>query len=447
MKKIFSILLWAIVIALSTIYTQEQYDAYRWAYKYGITTQPTIEGANLNWNITRQAFTKMVVNYLENALWISRTTSKFCFFPDEGTITSDLKPYARKTCAYDIMGKNWTKFRPSEPLTRAQLWTVLSRMIRWDKYNLEWNWYYMYHVNALKDNGIMNNISNASKIPTKRWDVIIMLKRMYDKFGSNIYLNSWRVDTVDIKSQTGTIEKKDDIKEETSASKEEADNRENSDNEYISNVYSNANVIYTWKDGTKYYYDDKLLSMLKNVAEKEWESDLAGYLEIEAEYFKKGLNQLADLDDEDLLKSMWIDTDTIDPDNMTKKEKQEFIKKFKEAFGKIIDDNKDRNDKLVKDLGKITKNIRNDKFWLEEKYEETKTFIESSNTFLDLYSESIFGLMEIALLKEDEEDSQEWMAQAFWLIWVALAYQWEAEKYQQYVEEWAVNTIKLLGLN
>jgi hypothetical protein len=102
---------------------------------------------------------------------------------------------------------------------------------------------------------------------------------------------------------------------------------------------------------------------------------------------------------------------------------------------------------MVKDLGKITKGIKNDKFWLKEKYEKTKTFIESSNSFLDLYSESILGLIEIALTQEEDEDSDEWMAQAFWMIWVALAYQWVAQEYQTYVEEWGMDTIALLKLN
>jgi hypothetical protein len=47
---------------------------------------------------------------------------------------------------------------------------------------------------------------------------------------------------------------------------------------------------------------------------------------------------------------------------MTKQEKQELVKKFRSGLKKIIDDNKDRNDKMVKDLGKITKGIKNDKF-------------------------------------------------------------------------------------
>ena len=70
--------------------------------------------------------------------------------------------------------------------------------------------------------------------------------------------------------------------------------------------------------------------------------------------------------------------------------------------------------------------------------------MEASNEFLDLYSESILDLIEFALMKEEGDESDEWIAQAFWLIWIALAYQWTAQEYQTYVEEWAVNTIEIL---
>ena len=434
MKKLFSLLCGIVVIALSAVsytsaFTQEQIDAYQWAYKYGLTTQPTIGQARMNSPLTRQAFAKMVVNYLENVVWVKQSVTNSCYFPDENRIIDNLIPYTKKTCAYNIMWSNWKNFNPTQSIDRAQLWTVFSRILWWDRHNSTGKGYYIYHVNALEEAGIMNNIKNVVGVTAKRWDVLIMFKRMYEKFGSNVYLNSWSSDS-SITSSDITIQIPD-----------------NYNNEYISSMYDNSNVIYTSKNGTKYYYDDKFLSMLKDVAENKWESKLTDYLEIEAEYFKDGMNQLADLDDEKLLKSMWIDVDNIDSDNMTKQEKQELIKKFRSAFDKIISDNKDRNNKLVKDLQKVTKNISNDKFWLKEKYSKTKTFIEASNTFLDAYAEGMLNLMEIALMWEDEESSNEWVAQAFWLIWIALAYQWTAQEYQTYVEEWAVGVIELLWMN
>ena len=190
MKKFFSILLGISVLALSIIsctfaYTQEQQEAYQWAYKYGITTQPTIESARINSSLTRQAFAKMVVNYLENVVWVEQPTSISCYFTDENKITDDLKPYAKKACAYQIMWSNGKNFYPNDPIDRAQLWTVFSRILWWDLYNVEWKWYYVHHIKALKDVWIMNNTNNVVNTHAKRWDVFIMFKRMYEKFVSN----------------------------------------------------------------------------------------------------------------------------------------------------------------------------------------------------------------------------------------------------------------------
>lgn len=437
MKKIF-IILWGLsVIALSVIsctfaYTQEQHEAYQWAYQNKITTQSNIQSANLNWKITRQALSKMIVNYLENVAGVKWSQLNFCTFTDEGKITNDLKYYTKKVCAYKIMWTNKSTFKPTQPVSRAQLWTVLSRILWGNEYDSEGKWYYVYHLNALKQKWVMGNIKDPKDYVT-RWDVLIMLKKMSEGFGTKVYLNWNSIPAYDtsLKQQKNVWNK----------------NNNNYENEYISELYSNSNVIYTWKDGTKYYYDYEFLSMLKNVAEKKWESDLVSYLKVESEYFKDGLDQLANLDDEELLKAMWIDIDNIDPDNMTKEQKQELIKKFKTGFSKIIKENKDRNTETLKKLEKVTKNINNDKFWLKEKYEKTKAFMEASNTFLDLYAESMFSLIEIALNDDENANTEEWAAQAFWLIWVALAYQWEAEEYQKYVEERWISTLKLLGLN
>ena len=432
MKKLLNLICGIGIVVLSTIsctfaYTQEQREAYEWAYKYKITTQPTIEAAKLEWNITRQAFAKMIVNYLENVVWINQTSLTSCNFPDENKITNDLKAYTKKTCSYNIMWSNWSKFNPTNSLSRAQLWTVLSRILWWDENNTNGNNYYIYHLNALKQNWVMNKIDNPQK-STKRWDVLIMLKRIYDKFGSNIYMNSWNNSVIYDTAPDNTINLVINP----------------SNNSSTSELLSNSNVIYTWKDWRKYVYDDNFLNILKNTADKKWEKDLYEYLKIEASYYEDWLDQISNLDLDDLTESLGINED-VDPDSLTEKEKQELLKKVKDGIGKIVKENKNRNEEYIEKLEKVTKNISNDKFWLKEKYKKTKWFIDATVSFLNLYSETALNLLKLSLTSENwKVDDWEWMALAFTIIWTALAYQGEAQEYQWYIEEWATNTIKLL---
>lgn len=466
MKKIFS-LLWGILsIALVNIsftfaYTQEQQEAYYWAYQYWITSQPTIEAARMNSPVTRQAFSKMVINYLENVVWVKQTVSYFYFFPDENKITEDLKPYTQKICAYKIMWTGWKAFKPTEPVDRAQLWTVLSRILRWDEYNSTGKGYYIYHLNALNQIWVMNKIDNP-KAYAKRWDVMIILKRIHEKYGSGVYMNGgkisvyWDTDiiknnftwiTVDKTTEDKIIEDKiiDNKVYEESVSNS-WDNNEG--NRYLSVLYENSNVIYTWEDGTKYYYDDNFLNMLRIMAENEWESDLANYLQTEAEYFKKWLDQLESIDLDTLTEILWINEDDVDFKSMTVKEKEEFIKNLKEWVNKLVKDTKDRNNKYVNDLENITKVLNDNKFFLKDKYEETKSFIEKSNNFLDLYSEIIFKLIELTVTSEDGEiDDDKAVEVAFSLMWSVFTYQSVAEKYQSYIERWATYIIKVLDKN
>ena len=267
MKKIFSLLWGLAIIALSTIsytfaYTQEQLEAYRWAYQYGITTQPTIEKANLNGKITKQAFSKMIINYLENVVWIQTDSANLCSFTDEDKITSDLKIYTRKICAYNIMWFNGSDFKPTQPVNRAQLWTVISRILWWNEFDNTWKWYYIYHLNALKHNGIMNNIKNPVESYAKRWEVLIMLKRIYEKFGTNVYMNDWNKapsyktsnyvasGSNSVSSNVGNLTGNYNVNISTGNG-----STNNDETGYNTDTYSNSNIIYTWKDGKTYYYD------------------------------------------------------------------------------------------------------------------------------------------------------------------------------------------------
>ena len=159
-------------------YSQEMMDAYLRAFENWITTQKSIEKANVDWNITRQAMAKMVVNFSKNILKTTqdkKTSSVACKFKDKNSITSDLKTSVEEACKIWLMWQGVEYFDPQKTLSRAQFWTILSRALWWDTY--DWGEpYYEKHLKALQDAWIMNNIDNPN-IKEKRWNVMIMMMR------------------------------------------------------------------------------------------------------------------------------------------------------------------------------------------------------------------------------------------------------------------------------
>ena len=173
-----SILIWVLFTSVVFSYTQETMDAYLWAFKNWITTQKTIEKANINWNLTRQAMAKMIVNFSKNILktaQVKTSNSNACKFTDEKDITEDLRDSVKEACELWLMWQ-WVKiFDPKDTLSRAQFWTILSRALWWDTYDW-WEPYYEKHLIALQEAWIMSNIDNPERKEI-RWNVMIMLMR------------------------------------------------------------------------------------------------------------------------------------------------------------------------------------------------------------------------------------------------------------------------------
>jgi hypothetical protein len=137
--------------------------------------------------ITREEMAKMVSNYATNILWKAPDMTKSCFFIDSN-INPDLVQFVTKSCQLWLMGQWLTSFRPKDFVTRAEFWTILSRVLWWDK-NEWWSIYYEKHLKALKDAWIMNNIS----LPLDkeiRWYVMLMLMRSVNKMN----INNWKSD-------------------------------------------------------------------------------------------------------------------------------------------------------------------------------------------------------------------------------------------------------------
>ena len=165
-------------------YSTELQQAYNWAYENKITTMDSIDKANMKWNITRQELAKMISNYATNILWRTPDTTKPCLFPDSNIIP-DLVPYVTESCQLWLMGQWVSSFKPTDPVTRAEFWTILSRALWWDKYEW-WSTYYENHLKALKSEWIMNRIETPMNKEVRGF-VMLMLMRSYDSDSTQTY--------------------------------------------------------------------------------------------------------------------------------------------------------------------------------------------------------------------------------------------------------------------
>lgn len=184
-KKLFASIA-AVMIVVSTVpvavfgqtsRSTEYQDAYAYAFANGITTMPSINSARLADTTTRAEFAKMASAYAENVLGRTPNTSAPCSFSDLAPVAgTDLADYAVKACQLGLMGIGTNGiFDPMKVLSRAEAFTVISRMFYGDKYN-GGNPYYAAHMNALQKAGLVNDLSNPTR-PIIRGDVMLVLKR------------------------------------------------------------------------------------------------------------------------------------------------------------------------------------------------------------------------------------------------------------------------------
>jgi hypothetical protein len=154
----------------------ELQTAYEFAYKNWITTMDTIEEADMMWNLNRISMAKMLGKYAINVLWKKPANTIVPKFSD---VTEELNAEYDYwvTLAYQL-GIMWInmpngKFRPNDPVTRAEFVTALSRLL----YNTE-DWkilYYSTHMELLNKMWIITVTDPDMK--ELRWYVMLMLMR------------------------------------------------------------------------------------------------------------------------------------------------------------------------------------------------------------------------------------------------------------------------------
>ena len=193
-KKLFSVS--AIVALLGTLvpmyafganYTTELVQAYDYAYGHKITTMDSIDNADMFGNLTRIAMAKMLGNYAIDVLGLEPDTTKDCTFPDvTAALDTQYDNWVTKACQLGLMGVGITNFNPNGLVTRAEFGTAFSRALNAkdaDKL-AEMNKadpYYKDHLNFLKEEGIMNNISDPNMKEVRGY-VMLMMMRSDDSY-------------------------------------------------------------------------------------------------------------------------------------------------------------------------------------------------------------------------------------------------------------------------
>lgn len=163
-------------------YSKELNDAYLYAYEIWITDMPTIQKANMEWNLLREHMAKMMVNYSVKVLKKTINTWLVCNFNDTKNETAEMQMYIKLSCQLWLMwwesdGKTIKKsFNPKDIISRSQFGTVLSRAM-FGTNNDGWNPYYVKHLNALKNLWIIKDIANPQKFKERRWYVMLMMMR------------------------------------------------------------------------------------------------------------------------------------------------------------------------------------------------------------------------------------------------------------------------------
>lgn len=189
-------------------------DELNWAYQYAcsvwITTMEPIQKADIVGPLLRKHLAKMVSEFAVNELWMAPDKEKVCEFDDMAWETKEMKKYAEMACQLWFMGLHSDgvrvkdNFDPNDQVIRAEFGTVLSRLLWWTKYATDdGELFYKYHLEALKENGIMTQIYGDWPYSIElRWYVMLMLMRVAwlkwtETWNDIVQSEIWNVDTWD----------------------------------------------------------------------------------------------------------------------------------------------------------------------------------------------------------------------------------------------------------
>ncbi len=157
--------------------------AHMWAYDMWITDMEW-KDSDPDGYIPRWDMAKMIVRFTENVLsWQIPPIPAHCAWWDDPSEWKSLatKIYAEKACALGVMWIRMQNFMPNKLVDRAEFWTILSRLLWWDKYDVvdatKTKLYYTRHLEALSKNKIMTQIEDPEgRHELRKWAWLMLMR-------------------------------------------------------------------------------------------------------------------------------------------------------------------------------------------------------------------------------------------------------------------------------
>jgi hypothetical protein len=150
-------------------------SVYEWAKKYNLTSMQTYEAFRPSDAITRAEMAKILVLYVERFTNNTSSSNEACYqFWDIEEINSELQYYITQSCQLWLMGRNAdrtevkTLFNPNDSLSRAEVATILSRMLRWDTNKGSEEYWYHSHLLALRKKDIITDDHDPMRLESRK---------------------------------------------------------------------------------------------------------------------------------------------------------------------------------------------------------------------------------------------------------------------------------------
>ena len=172
-------------------HSKEVNEAYIWACENWIIKSDTIQWARLWEYLNRAEMAKIVTVFEMLVLDAKPNRNKDCsaFADSISMYNSEMKNYMITSCQLERMWihtadhKPISDFMPRKFVSRAEFWTILSRILWWNKYEAPKNSskYYIKHLYHLKENWLLSNIDPDLK--ERRSYAILMVYRAAKMLG------------------------------------------------------------------------------------------------------------------------------------------------------------------------------------------------------------------------------------------------------------------------